>query len=182
MQQNTDDVLLINQLKDGSKTAFEKLYYKYSGKLFNTISLLLYDKTIAKDITQSCFMIIWEKRSTIDADKNFAAFLYTIAKNLVYKETERLILNKKYVESRQINAEKNEEKTIDDLNQTYIEQQLNKLIDELSPTPKEIFTLKYEQELSIKKIAAQLDLTERSVEAHLYRTMKHLKEKFRKSQ
>jgi len=177
--QKPDDSLLIAQLKDGNKYAFEKLYEKYSGKLYNSISLLLYNKNTAKDITQNCFLIIWEKRISLDPDKSFPSYLYTIARNLVYKETERQVLNNKFVESTIHSAEILEDNTIEDLNNTYIESYLKKLVNELSPVPKEIFLLKQEKELSTKEIASKMDLTERSVEAHLYRTMKFLKEKLR---
>lgn len=180
MLQYGDDNLLIRQLKEGSQFAFEQLYSKYSGKIFNTVSRLVYDKTIAKDITQSCFLTIWEKRETLDPDKNFSAYLYTIAKNLVYKETERLVLNGRFVEIKLHTAERFEDNTIENLNSSYIETYLNQLINELSPIPREIFMLKNNQEHSIKNIATKMDMTERSVEAHLYRTMKHLKEKLKK--
>jgi len=177
---HSDESLLIYQLKEGSQFAFEQLYKKYSGKIFNTVSYLVYDKNIAKDIIQSCFLTIWEKRETIDPDKNFSSYLNTIAKNLVYKETERLIMNSRFVELKLHSSEWVEDKTIDDLNNSYIERYFNQLVNELSPIPKEIFLLKTDQENSIKKIAIKMDMTERSVEAHLYRTMKYLKEKLKR--
>jgi len=179
MLQYGDDNLLIRQLKEGSQFAFEQLYSKYSGKIFNTVSRLVYDKTIAKDITQSCFLTIWEKRETLDPDKNFSAYLYTIARNLVYKETERLILNNKFMESKLLESELFDESVVENLNNSYIENRINELVEGLSPIPKQIFKLKNVEELSVSEIATKMELTERSVEAHLYRTMKSLKEKLR---
>lgn len=169
--------LLISKLKEGNKQAFELLYEKYSGKLYNSISLMLYDKDLAKDITQSTFLTIWEKRSLLDSRKNFSAYLYTIARNLVYKETERLILKNKYIESGKEEISMFENSTIeDDLNSRYIENKIRELIDDLPEVPKEIFTLKREENLSNKEIAFRLNVTERAVEAHFYRTLKYLKE------
>jgi RNA polymerase sigma factor, sigma-70 family len=179
IMQNVDDRLLVSKLKNGDKIAFEQLFYKYSGKLYNSIALLLYNKSNAKDITQSTFLIIWEKRESLDPDKNFPAYLYTIARNLVYKETERLILNNKFVESKLVESEMYDENIVEDLNNSYIQNRINDLVSELPPTPQEIFRLKNENELSVSEIAAKMELTERSVEAHLYRTMKFLKEKLR---
>jgi len=177
--QNIDDNLLVSKLKEGNKLAFEQLYNKYSGKLYNSISLLLYNKSNAKDITQSSFLIIWEKRETLDPERNFPAYLYTIARNLVYKETERLILNNKFMESRLHDNELYDENIVENLNNSHIETRINELVKELPPIPQEIFKLKNVNELSVNEIAARMDLTERSVEAHLYRTMKFLKEKLR---
>lgn len=55
-----NDTLLVAKLREGNKFAFEALYEKYSARLYNTIVLLVYDKSLAKDITQSSFMTIWE--------------------------------------------------------------------------------------------------------------------------
>ena len=64
--QKENDTLLVAKLREGNKFAFEALYEKYSARLYNTIVLLVYDKSLAKDITQSSFMTIWEKRSNLD--------------------------------------------------------------------------------------------------------------------
>ena len=157
--QKENDTLLVAKLREGNKFAFEALYEKYSAKLYNTIILLVYDKSLAKDITQSSFMAIWEKRSNLDTAKSFPAYLCTIARNMVYKETERMLLHNKFVE----NKLKTEEAAI-----------------EGDTVDMDIFQLKRAGELSNKEIASQLDLTERAVEAHFYRTMKLLKEELRK--
>ena len=91
--QKENDTLLVAKLREGNKFAFEALYEKYSARLYNTIVLLVYDKSLAKDITQSSFMTIWEKRSNLDTEKSFPAYLCTIARNMVYKETERRLLH-----------------------------------------------------------------------------------------
>jgi RNA polymerase sigma factor, sigma-70 family len=173
------DSLLVSQLKEGDIRAFEELYERYSAKLYNSVSLILYNKDIAKDITQSSFLTIWEKRAMLDPEKNFPAYLYTIARNLVYKETERLILSNKFVESSLVSAEPVDDSTIENLNNTYIEEYIGQLVGSLPQVPKKLFLLKREKNLSNKEIAAQMDMSERAVEAHLYRTLKYLKEKLR---
>lgn len=174
-----NDNLLISKLKEGNKHAFERLYEKYSARLYNSASLLLQDKNLAKDITQSTFLTIWEKRDSLDPEKNFAAYIYTIARNLIYKETERLILKNKFVERSLSETEIFDDNTIEDLNNTYIEDYINKLISNLPQTPKEIFLMRKDENLSNKEIATKLNISERAVEAHFYRTLKYLKEKLK---
>lgn len=177
--QKTEDRLLVTKLKEGSAAAFEILYERYSAKLYNSISSILYDKSLAKDITQNCFLTIWERRELLDPQKQFSAYLYTIARNMVYKETERLILNNKYTEYRATDSDIFNDDTIEKLDNTYIEDYINQLIGKLSDVQKNIFLMKKDQNLSAKEIATELNLSERAVEAHLYRTMKFLKEKLK---
>ena len=181
MNMQTDsDALLVTKLKEGNKFAFEALYEKYSAKLYNSIVLLVYDKSTAKDITQSCFLTIWEKRNNLDSEKSFTAYLYTIARNMVYKETERLLLHNKFVENKlNTEVEPFEEDAIN-MDVSLLEKQIELLLQNLPDISQKIFHLKREEELSNKEIATRLGLTERAVEAHFYRTMKLLKEELRK--
>ena len=178
--QKDSDALLVTKLKEGNKFAFEALYEKYSAKLYNSIVLLVYDKSTAKDINQSCFLTIWEKRNNLDSEKSFTAYLYTIARNMVYKETERLLLHNKFVENKlNTEVEPFEEDAIN-MDVSLLEKQIELLLQNLPDISQKIFHLKREEELSNKEIATRLGLTERAVEAHFYRTMKLLKEELRK--
>ncbi len=67
------DVLL--RLKLGDEKAFEVVYWKYSSWVFNFIQSLLYDKSLAEDLTQTVFLKIWEKRTSIDPELGFDSFL-----------------------------------------------------------------------------------------------------------
>ncbi|NDV79169.1 sigma-70 family RNA polymerase sigma factor [Dysgonomonas sp. 511] len=174
-----DDSFLVTKLKEDNKLAFEVLYEKYSAKLYNSISLISYDQNLAKDITQSSFLTIWEKRNLLDPEKSISAYLFTIARNLLYKETERLVLKHKFVETTLTHSDIFEDNIVEDVNNTYLEDYINRLIEELAETPRKIFLMKKDDNLSTKEIADELGITERSVEAHFYRTLKILKEKLK---
>lgn len=167
---------LVYQLKESNALAFEQLYEMYSAKLFNSICIILYNKELAKDIVQNSFLTIWEKREMLDPQKNFSAYLFTIARNLVFKETERLILHNKFINSKETIFEDN---IVDKLDYAYVNDYIKHLIGELPEIPRKIFDLKRQQDLSNKEIALQLNLSERAVEAHSYRTLKLLKQKLR---
>ena len=89
-----DGHLLID-LKNGDEKAFETLFWKYNEHVYHFIYSLLYEKSMAEDLTQNVFLKIWEKHETIDVEQNFDAYLFTIARNLVYKETENRLLSEK---------------------------------------------------------------------------------------
>lgn len=87
-----DGNLLID-LKNGDEKAFETLFWEYNQHVYHFVYSLLYDKSMAADLTQNVFLKIWEKHETIDPEQNFDAYLFTIARNLVYKETENRLLS-----------------------------------------------------------------------------------------
>ncbi|MCD7936106.1 MAG: sigma-70 family RNA polymerase sigma factor [Tannerellaceae bacterium] len=173
-----EDVLIL-QLNQGNKKAFEQIYFKYSAKIYNFVLLGLYDKTSARDIVQSCFLILWEKRAFIDPEKNLSAYLFTIARNLVYKETERQVQAFRYMESAFPDLNEIDNETVESINALFFKEFVDSQLETLPPVSKEIFLLKKEEGLSTKEIAIRLNVSERAVEAHQYRTMKFLKEKLK---
>ena len=92
------EYLQVIRLNCGSKQAFTAIYNKYVGRIFNYVCAMTRDEVLAEDITQFCFMKLWERRKEIRPDENFAAYLYVIARNAVYKETRRLITSANYID------------------------------------------------------------------------------------
>lgn len=75
---------LLISLKKGDVSAFEKLYYIYSKRLYGNILKMVKSSDVAEEILQDLFQRVWEKRETIDLSKAFKSYLFTIAKHLVY--------------------------------------------------------------------------------------------------
>ncbi len=176
--ENIDKTILL-QLKKGQKSAFELLYWKYSAKLYNFVYGILYDKSLAEDITQTAFLRIWEHRKDIDPDKGFSGYLYTIARNLVYKETERLLLKNNFLAVSYDNNKEADEETEKKLDAAFIESYIDKIIEELPPARRRIFVLSRRMGLSNKEIAKQLSISEKTVETQIYRSLHFLKEKMK---
>lgn len=177
--ENNTNISLLLQLKAGQSAAFEELYWKYNARLYNFVLSLLYDKSLAEDITQTCFLKIWEKREDIDPEKGFSAYLYTIARNLVYKETERLLLESKFLSVTQEKTTEANNEMIEKLDASFVESYIDQVIEQLPSSRKEIFILSRKQGLSNKEIALRLSISEKTVETQIYRSLQYLKEKLR---
>lgn len=175
MHTNTDYILL-SQLNNGSHKAYEVLYFKYSKRVFNFVLAILGDRHQAKDITQYCFLKIWEKRADIIPDGNFESYLFTIARNEVYKETERkirLTLQHDFIHNDlQITTD-----VIDKLDAGILNQLIDGLAETLAPVMKKVFLLKKNDYLSNKEIAQMLGVSEKTIETHILRATKIIKEK-----
>ena len=59
-----DDKSLIMRLNMSDKASFEVLYDKYVGMVYGFINSVLKNETLAEDLTQWCFMQLWEHRQT----------------------------------------------------------------------------------------------------------------------
>ena len=138
--QKENDTLLVAKLREGNKFAFEALYEKYSARLYNTIVLLVYDKSLAKDITQSSFMTIWEKRSNLDTEKSFPAYLCTIARQHGIQRNRTKIITQQICRNKlKTEAEAIEEDTMD-MDVSIIEKQIEQLLQSLPEVSREAFS------------------------------------------
>lgn len=166
---------MLTRLKDGSKESFELLFRKYNPKIYNFAYSILFDKSLAEDITQSCFLKIWELRSSIDPDKSFQAYLYTITRNLVYKETERKLKVRQVAITEEMNIPSTNAEITEHIDAEFFKAHIYKMIEQLPPARKQIFILSRKHGLSYKDIAKRLSISEKTVETQITRALSHLR-------
>jgi RNA polymerase sigma-70 factor (family 1) len=170
----TDNDILY-RLKRGDQDAFEVIFWKYNAKIHNFIMSIIYDKSMAQDITQSVFLSIWEHRDQIDISKSFSSYIFTIAQNQVYRHTERALLSYKYEEHVKKSPIGIEVGVEDNIDYQFLERLIWELIDQLPSSRKEIFMLSRKQGLSNKEIASRLSISEKTVETQITRSIHYLK-------
>lgn len=172
---------LLIDLKNGDEKAFETLFWKYNEHVYHFIYSLLYDKSMAEDLTQNVFLKIWEKHEMIDAEQNFDAYLFTIARNLVYKETENRLLSEKLTESLQRQLSDVDSLMEEQIDAESLREYINSLIEELPPSRREIFRLSRHEHLSYKEIAERLSISEKTVDTQINRALHFLRNRLSSS-
>lgn len=170
-----EDVLF--RLKQGDESAFESIYWKYNSWVFNFIHSLLFDKSLAEDLTQTVFLKIWEKRESIDPELGFDSYLFAIARNLVYKETENRLQSELLSDTLKEHSANHDSLTEENIDADSLREYINNLIEKLPPSRRQIFQLSRHAHLSNKEIASRLSISEKTVETQLYRALRFLKQK-----
>jgi len=163
-----DDRVLLEKLKSGNIACFELLYSKYSGKLYNyVLSLSKGDFYLAEEIVQNVFVKIWEIRQHINTEGSFNSFVYTVGRNMflnVVKSRLQEHLYHDYVVDHEAILDNSVEKEIE---YKMLEEQINRLIEQLPPARRNIYILSRVKNLPNKEIAALLDISENTVESQL---------------
>lgn len=163
-----DDRVLLEKLKSGNVACFELLYSKYSGKLYNyVLSLSKGDFYLAEEIVQNVFVKIWEIRQHINTEGSFNSFVYTVGRNMflnVVKSRLQEHLYHDYVVDHEAVLDNSVEKEIE---YKMLEEQINRLIEQLPPARRNIYVLSRVKNLPNKEIAALLHISENTVESQL---------------
>lgn len=177
----TDEKHLLAELKDGSFQAFEKLYYRYSGKLYNFMMRLSSgDRYMAEEAVQTTFIRIWEVRAGVNPDASFISFLCTIAKNLLMNMYQRQTVEFVYNEYLMKSGADRDFRTEEDVNLSFLHEYLDSLAEELPEQRKKIFILSKRRHHSNKEIARLLGISESAVATQLSLALKFVREQMMK--
>lgn len=174
MKNDLDD--LISRLKQHDKEAFNLLFYMYAEKLFKFSLSFFNNETEAEEIVQEVFLKIWLKRETISNPSTFNAFIYTIAKNLIFNNLKRNIYRKKYESFLYSNPQQGLNYTENEVLHEETKRRVQNALDSLPKQRKKVFLLSRKEGLKNKEIAEKLDLSVKTVETHMSLTLKYLKQ------
>ena len=171
-----NDNLFLKGIKKGSKQSFENLFKAYYELLFNYLYRLSSDEFISEDCLQNVFLNIWIKRNSLQIKSSLKNYLLRSCHNeflmhLRKKKKEFDILDTlKWEAISEIFIEE-EHKLEDDLIQ------LEKHIEELPNKCKQAFKLSKIERKKHKEISAIMDISTKTVEAHISKAVRLLKTK-----
>jgi RNA polymerase sigma-70 factor, ECF subfamily len=174
-------------LKPGSRLSaeelfFEELYKKYYMRGVYYAHQYLNDYELSKEFTQDAFMIIWERRNSLDFDLNMGSYLFSIIRNKCLNAIrDQLKKNKTLDSDKSIELLINQRALMDDSSVRVLNEELSSLINstlrEMPENIRSVFIMNRDLDLTYKEIATKLGLTEKAIE---YRMSKALA-LFRKS-
>lgn len=163
-----DDLFLLERLKTGDSTCFEILYSKYSGRLYNfVLTLSKGDCYLAEEIVQNVFVKIWEMHSYISTEGSFNSFLYTIGRNMFLNTIKKRMQESLYQDYCMENNSIPENAVEKEVEFRMLEEQINKLIEQLPPSRRKVYILSKIEHFSNKEIATLLNISENTVESQL---------------
>ncbi len=164
---NYSDEELMKMILKGHKLAFELLYERYFDKLVWFANGIIQDKFVAEDVVQEVFIKIIETPDRFDLDRKFSTWVYTLTSNLSKNKLRDEQLKQSKLNSI-IQYNNQASKEHHNLDVRITEMKLEELFQNLSEKEKSLFTLRFEQQLSIKEIASTMQIPEGSVKSGLY--------------
>ena len=179
LRQQTDEQLMAKAAA-GSDTAFEELYRRYARRLKGFFFLQLGgDEELAADATHDVFLRAYEARDRYQEGRRVDTWLFTIAYNIcrnhyrsnAYEAQLLATLDAEPVTDQQIEVQ---------LDQAALDEALVQVLSELPAPLHQIFSLHYQEELTIPQIAEIVGVPEGTIKSRLHKTMNIIRKKLKK--
>jgi RNA polymerase sigma-70 factor (family 1) len=164
-----EDKLLLLNLKEDSIEAFNALYEKYWENVYSDALKRSHDEDYAKDITQDVFLQLWTRRNELNIS-NLPAYLFVAVRNNVFKWMEK---EDRYIPIPEllIQIETAKDQADSKILLKEFLKAYESLIETLTPSQQEIFRMRYHQDLSTKEISSRLNISRKTVQNQLAKSL-----------
>jgi RNA polymerase sigma-70 factor (family 1) len=170
---NEEEIIAL--IIQGDEAAFAILFENYRDKIYSVVYKLTHSTTVAEEIVADVFLKIWLKRNDLGAIQNFDAYLFTIARNDVYKVLKVTAKNYKVSELTDANSLQTKNDTEDYLMDKEYSSLLQKAIDRLPQQQKQVYQLIKVQDMKREAVANILQIQPETVKFHLAQAMKNIR-------
>ena len=174
----TDDELMQRVAGKDDDRAYGELYHRHARRLVGFLFRQMNgDEALAADLCQDAFMRVWTARERFTGT-GFRTWLLTIAYNLVKGHYRHSEYQKQYeLFTRQTAEEVADCDIIDKMTGDAFDQALRLLLEKLPPESRLLFSLRFEEELTVPQIAVVMTLPEGTVKSRLHILTQTLKQK-----
>ena len=171
-----EDRLLVEQLKSGSNTAFERLFLAHYDGLVGYATKYLEDHDQAEEVVQDLFYGLWQKRENLNITSSLASYLFRSARNACLNHLKHLKVRQQYQEHGKREREEEEMQFSDSMETLELAQKIEEVVEQLPEARKKIFKMNRYEGLKYREIAEKLDLSMKTVEGQMSKALSFLRE------
>ena len=162
------------ELKNGNPKAFKEVFRLLYPRLKGYCRLFISDINEVEDIIQESFLVLWERRDSIDPNRRIESFLFVVLRNrcLNYLRSKSFIAENLQIEDLsfselqylyQLDFNGREEKGMEEM----LIESFQKAVDELPPKMKTVFIRCKLQGEKQKDVAKDLCISQKTVEKYI---------------
>jgi RNA polymerase sigma-70 factor (ECF subfamily) len=171
-----EEAEIIERIRNGDMEAFETIFKAYYQSLCLFSMRYLRRSDLAEEIVQDIFVNIWDKRSGLHLETSLKSYLY----RAVHNNSLKYLQHEKVVDRHaQRIIERKEQFYNEPLNNIQVEE-LTKLLEiayaSMPQKTREIFELSRNEGLKYAEIAEKMEISVKTVEAHMGNALKILRE------
>lgn len=168
------EYFVLSALKQDSKEAFSLLFQTYYTDLVLFGGNFLKDRTSCEDIVQSIFLKLWNDRKSIQIETSLKSYLLKAVRNSCLDEFRHLEIVRQY-ESGYENTTLDSYDTENYVLYSDLHDHLYRALDQVPELYREAFELNRFEGLKYREIAEKLNVSERTVEVRVSKTLELLR-------
>jgi RNA polymerase sigma-70 factor (ECF subfamily) len=170
---------LVIELRHGNEIVFENLFKDYYERLCNYANTFIKDIDEAEEMVQGTFLSLWEKHDSIDIHTSLKSYLYRAVHNNCLNRIKHYKVRDEHREEYLHYADIDYENTSQDILGKELEKQINSAIESLPPQCQTVFKLSRFENLTYNEIAEQLNISVKTIENHMIKALKILRERLK---
>ena len=174
MEPTEKDILA--RLRNGDEKVFEKIFRTYYERLCNYANTFLNDIDEAEEMVQSAFLTVWEKHEQIEIHTSMKSYLYRSVYNGCLNRIKHNKVRSEYGSHYKSQANMFSGDASEGVVEDELETLMKDAIELLPQQCRMVFKLSRLENLSYKEIAEQMGISVKTVENHMIKALKTLRE------
>lgn len=177
-----EESALVLAAMEGHRFAFQQLMAMYEEKIYRMIFFRIRARLDAEDICQEVFIQAFKSLKRLKDPERFAGWLFRIASNRIKdhyrKKRVRAIFSFLPDVERDADQAAADEGTgaMEIIERQEFWNRVHTMLDRLSTMEKEVFLLRFFDDLGIREISEVINKSQSTVKTHLYRALKKFKD------
>lgn len=175
-----DDASILTGIRNGDVAAFEAIFRAYHPRLCSFALRYVNDPHIAQDVVQDLFLNLWQKRRRLEVRTSLRAYLFAALRNRLLNKSASLKVEQKWFQQGELeglaiaDAAPLSDTLLATGDTTTI---VRAAVDSLPPGCRAVVRLRFEEDMSYAEIADALGIAPKTVENHLARARKLLRDR-----
>ena len=167
--------ILVNQMKAGNRESFNQIFRCSYKPLLRFCFRFVADEDVAAEIVQDLFVKLWTNREKINISSSFDSYMMSAVRNASYTYINK---ERAHNEAHQLMVvqETDETDPSEQLQSNNLEASYRKILAEMPEKRREVFVASRFDGLKYAEIAEKLNISPKTVEAHMGAAIKQLRE------
>jgi RNA polymerase sigma-70 factor (ECF subfamily) len=170
---------VLQTIQSGNESAFEMIFKAYYQPLCRYAYSFLEDKEEAEEVVQSAFITVWEKRNTLHIQTSFKSYLYRMVRNGCLNVIKHEKIKQQHVAHELAVMEVSSESVSQKVYASELELKITEAMKALPEQCRLVFQLSRFEELKYQEIADQLQISVKTVENHMGKALKIMREQLK---
>ena len=176
----SDEELMKRVASKDDDRAFDELYHRHARRVMGFLMRQLGDSERAADLVQDAFLRLWSSRERYLSGKCFSTWLFSIAYNLLKNEYRRSGYSVEYAEHVINSTTEEQDDDLDvKLDDRLFDAALRQELSLLDAESRLLFSLRFEEEMTIPQIAEVMKIPEGTVKSRQHTIIRNLKQKLK---